>query len=760
MFRKIILAISLGIIFTIWHLPHDPFFQQLVAHQFTIFFNKAFDCQLSFKQIQIDLWAPELVFENICVVPKERSGWQWKATTYRTRCSWWHLLKYRSLDLDMYLEGFKAESEYKNGQLLIQPHIEKIVLGKPLIPVVIKNLQLDKALFTILNHEQVYAQLDWSAVATDVNGVLHLHFSLVNGFIKGAGLEIAQPVITLKGEFSPNANSGCSAHGTCTILNKSGNPFNCDITASLRENNGNFAITAKEYGCLEGVINLQEKSTQITACISLDNLIKFNMQPNPLVSGQILVSATVCWDTQFNARLHAKTQKLSYATQLLSDDIVLDARYDKQVFKGDISYQQKSYISLKIDKSFCACQLEIKNELANLFSPQVSAKGDILIELAYKNNALIGQINTQDVFMRIPNTYYCIDDVQGRFIVDLPEKKITVSDLKVAIDTGIISTRSGIISFEDGNLGHLYLPLVLKKVPLKMHPEITAYCSGAITVKKDQKLSLSGSVFIDEGCIENIVALQEVLQPSDTVAQTIDADIDLQLQTRAPVILKIPFTKGGMSAQIAVKNTIKNPVISGKLEIKNGILQLPYKPLYLETAQLLIMPNSAPMVNIVGTTTVKKYDIVAQLLGSLSDLQLLLTSNPVLPETQIVSLLLGGNAQSGLATLIPSVSTNIGLDYINQTIPEIKFTAQKWHMPFKQVRLVPHFDDQSARGGVRAAIEIDVTDQLTALIQKNFSLTEDTRLELAYSISDDIAVRTTRDERRDLNAEIEMRWKF
>ena len=39
------------------------------------------------------------------------------------------------------------------------------------------------------------------------------------------------------------------------------------------------------------------------------------------------------------------------------------------------------------------------------------------------------------------------------------------------------------------------------------------------------------------------------------------------------------------------------------------------------------------------------------------------------------------------------------------------------------------------------------------MIQKNFSLTEDTKFELEFLLSDDITL-------RDIGGEVEMRWKF
>jgi hypothetical protein len=80
--------------------------------------------------------------------------------------------------------------------------------------------------------------------------------------------------------------------------------------------------------------------------------------------------------------------------------------------------------------------------------------------------------------------------------------------------------------------------------------------------------------------------------------------------------------------------------------------------------------------------------------------------------------------------------------------------------PLAFVRIVPRFNDESGRGGLRGAIEINVNDRLTGLIEKNFSLPEDTKFEVDYALSDDVSIRGIKDEHGDLGGEFEMRWKF
>ena len=111
------------------------------------------------------------------------------------------------------------------------------------------------------------------------------------------------------------------------------------------------------------------------------------------------------------------------------------------------------------------------------------------------------------------------------------------------------------------------------------------------------------------------------------------------------------------------------------------------------------------------------------------------------------------------------------LEYIGQNIKNVIFDSdhsrfgvrtyfRRLFKPFKHVHIMPSFTDQTGRGGLRGTIEVDIGQRWRALAQKNFSLSEDTRFELEYLLSDDIAVRGVRDEHGDVSSEVEMRWKF
>jgi hypothetical protein len=167
-----------------------------------------------------------------------------------------------------------------------------------------------------------------------------------------------------------------------------------------------------------------------------------------------------------------------------------------------------------------------------------------------------------------------------------------------------------------------------------------------------------------------------------------------------------------------------------------------------------------PTVELIAQNRIKKYLITLSVAGTVQDPHIMLDASPPLSEQQILMLLLGGSEEESLKTMMPAL--------LMRNIEGILFGPQRsalsylpaWLEPLRKVTFVPQFTDQSGRGGFKGAIEIEVSKRLRAVIEKNFSLTEDTAVKVDYLLSDQVSLRGVRDARGDIGASIEMRLKF
>ncbi|MEX0848754.1 MAG: translocation/assembly module TamB domain-containing protein [Candidatus Dependentiae bacterium] len=376
--------------------------------------------------------------------------------------------------------------------------------------------------------------------------------------------------------------------------------------------------------------------------------------------------------------------------------------------------------------------------------------------------------------IRLPRTYNFVQGFDCDLFVDPLYKKCTVQDLVCTLHNGIISTQKmHVVLADDLSPSFVYAPVLIDRCLLNVEKELFAIVSGSMLLskKQDADACLKGHLIIDRSQLkENLFS--DVFQKNmrNYTAYSFDThDDDLQcditIKTKYPVRVQTPFLQTDARINLSIKNKVRDPHVSGSVNLSTGQLHFPYKPLYITKGSLHFSPGKLddPLIELEAKNCIKKNNINLHVTGSLQNQHVSLEASPTLSEEQIISLLLVGSQEESLNMVMPAL--------IMQNIKSILFgydqtthNASRYFgnllKPFRRIHLVPSFIDQSGRGGLRGAIEIDISDRWRAVIQKNFSLTEDTRFELEYLLSDDISVRATRDIRRDLIGEVEMRYKF
>lgn len=319
----------------------------------------------------------------------------------------------------------------------------------------------------------------------------------------------------------------------------------------------------------------------------------------------------------------------------------------------------------------------------------------------------------------------------------------------------------------------MHIPISIENLFLNIDKDIFTVVSGTALFYQNKHVGplCKGNLIINQGrCKKNIfsTALQKKLagiffNPISQSSFTMDCEV--ALKTAHSLRIETPFLKTDATVALNIKNSSDNPTILGTISLLSGSLHFPYKPLFITRGNIYFVPHQLddPQIELVAQGKVKKYYITLRVNGSIKHPHISLESTPPLSEVQIVTLLLAGSQEGSVAMAMPSfIMQNVQtlLFGTEQSDSKLELYVKNILEPLKHVRIVPSFVDQTGRGGFRGAIEIDVSDRLHALIQKNFSLPEDTKFEIEYLLSDDVSVRGIKDERGDLGGEVEMRWKF
>lgn len=410
----------------------------------------------------------------------------------------------------------------------------------------------------------------------------------------------------------------------------------------------------------------------------------------------------------------------------------------------------------------------------HFFAYTMQGEGHIALKGAIEGSRI--QIDTalKDGIIRLPQTYNFINACTAHVVCDIAQKTLEINDVRCGLYRGAIACPRMIIKADDAyNVQYAYVPCTFESCLLNIKKDLFALFSGTLAIRKDHnKLAHAQGAFIIERSYvkENVYSQAFQKNIAGFTSLIIDTDkqdmsCDITVETKEPLRVDTAFLEASAKIALHITNTVRQPKISGSIDILSGSLAFPYKPLLITKGSIYFMPDQLfdPLIELVAKNKIKKYNVTLQVTGSLLSHHISLESSPPLTDEQIIALLLVGSQEQSLNIVMPAL--------LMQNLKSVLFDSERsplrlndffksWLKPFKNINLVPSFSDQTGRGGLRGAIEIEINDRWRAMAQKNFSLSEDTRFEVEYLLSDDVTVRGIRNERKDVAGEVEMRWKF
>lgn len=415
-------------------------------------------------------------------------------------------------------------------------------------------------------------------------------------------------------------------------------------------------------------------------------------------------------------------------------------------------------------------------KICNAFSENsVSGTGNCQLQADVHDGIINGTLECRDASIRVMSMYNILKTVQATCALDTKKPSLVIKNGLIGLHKGKLFTQQTTILCDSTTLTPTFVhaPILIDNLLLSAQKEAFMVVSGSLLVLKNPAipLTLRGSLILERGQIKkNIFANTLTKNVVSSIAHSYGSSaqscaLDIHIQAHKPLHVKTPFLEAYIKPDIEIKGTVEHPLISGMISIVDGSLGFPYKPLQITHATLCFIPEHLydPRIELVAKGKIKKYNVTMRVSGSLEQPTITFESTPKLAEEKIITLILAGSEEGSFPLVMPTlIMHNIQqlLFGPEPTESTLERTFKNILAPLKGISIVPSFDDQSGRGGLRGAIEIGVNERLSGKIQKNFSLSEDTKFEVEYLLSDDMSIRATKDERGDLGGELEMRWKF
>jgi translocation and assembly module TamB len=202
------------------------------------------------------------------------------------------------------------------------------------------------------------------------------------------------------------------------------------------------------------------------------------------------------------------------------------------------------------------------------------------------------------------------------------------------------------------------------------------------------------------------------------------------------------------SANLEVRGTAADPVILGRVNLSGGDIILNGTRFVLTggTVQFVNPSETEPVLNLSLNTTIQQYKIDLRFNGPTDQMRTEYTSDPALPQADIINLLAFGQTTEAAAnsptTANQAAESLVASQVSSQVTSRISKVAG-----ISQLSISPVLANSNTQGpaGANITIQQRVTGNLFVTFSTNVSTTQDQTIQGQYQISPRVAVSATRD---------------
>jgi len=194
-----------------------------------------------------------------------------------------------------------------------------------------------------------------------------------------------------------------------------------------------------------------------------------------------------------------------------------------------------------------------------------------------------------------------------------------------------------------------------------------------------------------------------------------DWPLNVVITTDDPVLIRGNLAKGELTANARIRGTLGNPRPSGTITSTELTADLPFSDLEVTNAVITLQPDdySHPLISLRGTSTVSQFTVQVFLSGPVRSPNLTLSSNPPLPESEIMLLLATGSPSASLEDR--QVASQKALQYLLEGLRrryanEDKSVLQRLLKNSKQIELSLG-DSNQFTGRKFSSATLEISDQ-------------------------------------------------
>jgi translocation and assembly module TamB len=395
---------------------------------------------------------------------------------------------------------------------------------------------------------------------------------------------------------------------------------------------------------------------------------------------------------------------------------------------------------------------EVDMRLLRFFQPDVQSSGKLLLDVrgtgATAHPTLQGQLRVQDVSLMTPDAPLGLQKLNG--VLDVNNDEVTITQFAGEAGGGQVSAR-GLIRYRPQL--QMNVALQANSVRIRYQDAIRTVLEGNLDfVGTTEAAALKGRVLIDSlGFTQNfdLASLAAQVQsgpesaPSQGMAEKVKLDIAVETSRDLDLTSSAVSLEG--QANLRVIGTAADPVMVGRTQFTAGDIFLMNKRYQIERGIIEFSnpKRTAPVLNVVLTTTINQYNLRLTFQGSLDKMQTSYVSDPPLPTADIINLIARGQTAQQAA----AAPSNFGASSLlaQGAASQVSSGVQKL-AGLSSLSIDPTLGGNDSNPGARIAMQKRVTKDFLFTFATDVTSTQREIIQGEYQLSKAWSASVTRDE--------------
>ncbi len=385
------------------------------------------------------------------------------------------------------------------------------------------------------------------------------------------------------------------------------------------------------------------------------------------------------------------------------------------------------------------------------FTSDVRAQGATTIQLALSGTAVdpkaSGFLEMKQGQLSLPSPRIAADNLNVR--IDVNGNRLTIARLDGGLNGGTL-TGSGGLSYANGEPVDVNLKIQAKDVYLDYPQNLKTVSNGEITLQSQaDRYVLGGRINITEGSYTDQLNLDQGLASYLNKSSELDLTqernpllqrlhFNIAVRTQNPLVVDNNLAKAELDVNVRIAGTYYDPGLTGRINIEEGgKLNLNERTYLLDRGVITFTSEQRiePSLDLLARTQAAGYDITLQIQGSPGNLETTFTSDPPLPEPDIIAVLLTGRKVEDLSGHEVDIAKEQVLSYLTGRVGGAIGRSIEQATGLSQVRIEPNLIANESDPTARLTVGQNITRKLNLVYSMNLTDSSDQIYILEYDIT-------------------------